>query len=156
MMYKKILVPHAGTSAGNKALFHAKEMAKKYDSTVTILHVLEQVPIPPSLGLSGEKRKWERELRTSRKELESEMYEKLSKQGESLRKDNIPLSVKVVHGHPDETIIRIANENNYDIVIMAKRRKLPGIKAIFKLGSVSRKVLEKIRCPVMLIDGEKK
>ena len=40
-MYEKILVPHAGTSAGNKALDHAREMGKKHDSSVTILHVVE-------------------------------------------------------------------------------------------------------------------
>ena len=84
------------------------------------------------------------------------MDEKLTRQASSLKKDNMPVSVKVVHGYPDEEIIRIANECDYDLVIMAKRRKLPGLKAILQLGSVSRKVLERIYCPVMLINGEKK
>ena len=46
-MYKKILVPHAGTAAGNKALDHAREMGKKHGSRVTVLHVVENIPIPP-------------------------------------------------------------------------------------------------------------
>jgi nucleotide-binding universal stress UspA family protein len=49
-MYKKILVTHAGTSAGNKALVHAREMGKKHDSSVTILHVIEHIRIRPQLG----------------------------------------------------------------------------------------------------------
>ena len=155
-MYRKILVPHAGTAAGNKALIHAKEMSKKHGSSVTILHIVENIPIPLSIGFSAERKKWAQELQTARREMKIEMHEKLTKQAVSLKKENIPVSVKIVHGYPDEEIIRIANENNYDIVIMAKRRKLPGLKAILKLGSISRKVLEKIQCPVMLIDGERK
>ena len=154
-MYKKILVPHAGTAAGNKALNHAREMAKKHGSRITILHVVENIPIPPSIGFSTERKKWAKELQAARRDLKIEMHEKLSKQANHLKKEDIQVSVKVVHGYPDEEIIRIANENGHDIVIMAKRRKLAGLKAILKLGSISRKVLEKIYCPVMLIDGEK-
>jgi len=84
------------------------------------------------------------------------MDKKITRQPCALKNDNIPVSVKVVHGYPDEEIIRIANECDYDFVMMAKRRKLPELKAILQLGSVSRKVLERIHCPVMLIDGEKK
>lgn len=155
-MYKKILVPHAGTAAGNKALNHAREMAKKHSSRVTVLHVVENIPIPPSIGFSGERKKWTKELQTARRELKVEMHKKLTKQANHLKIDDISVSIKVVHGYPDEEIIRIANENDYDLVIMAKRRKLAGLKAILKLGSISRKVLEKIHCPVMLIDGERK
>ena len=156
LMYKKILVPHAGTAAGNKALDHALEMGKKHGSTVTVLHVVENIPIPPSVGFSAERKRWAKELQDARRGLKIEMHHKLTKQANRLKKSDIPVSVKVVHGYPDEEIIRIANENDYDIVMMAKRRKLTGIKAILKLGSISRKVLEKISCPVMLIDGERK
>jgi len=55
-MYKKILVPHAGTVSGTKALDHAREMGKKHDSSATILHVVEYIPIPQSIGFSGEKK----------------------------------------------------------------------------------------------------
>ncbi len=154
-MYKKILVPHAGTAAGNKALDHAREIAKKHASRITILHVVENIPIPPSVGFSAERKTWAKELQAARRDLKIEMHEKLTKQASYLKKDGIQVLVKVVHGYPDEEIIRIANENDHDIVIMAKRRKLAGLKAILKLGSISRKVLEKIYCPVMLIDGEK-
>ena len=132
-------------------------MAKKHQSQVTILHVVENIPIPPSLSLSSERRGgWAKELRAARREMKIEMHEKLSKLVKSFEKEKIPVTVKVLHGYPDEEIIRLANDKKHDIVIMAKRRKLPGIKAVLKLGSVSRKVLERIHCPVMLIDGEKK
>ena len=155
-MFRKILVPHAGTAAGNKALCHAKEMAKKHGSAVTILHVVEHIPIPPSIGIGSGRERWAQEMNVVRRDLKIEMHDKLNEQAISLKKEKIPVSVKIVHGYPDEEIMRIANQDNYDIVIMAKRRKLPGLKAILQLGSVSRKILERIHCPVMLIDGERK
>jgi nucleotide-binding universal stress UspA family protein len=35
---------------------------------------------------------------------------------------------------------------------MAKRRKIPGLKNFLKLGSVSRKILEVAKCPVLITD----
>ena len=155
-MYKKILVPHAGSSAGDKALEHAAKMAKDNKSRLTILHVVENIPIPPSITFSIERRELAKELNHARSELKREMHKKLDTKAKKLRKQGIATSIKVTHGYPDEEIARIANENEYDLVVMAKRRKLPGIRAILKLGSVSRKILEKISCPILLLDGEKK
>lgn len=155
MKYKTILVPHAGTKAGNKALEHAKQVAKANESKVTILHIVEQIPTPPSLTFSSERKEWRKHLVSARREMKIEMHKKMEQLAQGLRAENIPTSIKVIHGYPDEEISRIANGDNYDLVVMAKRRKLPGFKAILKLGSVSRKVLEQVACPIMLIDGEK-
>ncbi len=155
-LYKKILVPHAGTNAGNKALEHAKEIAKKHDSKITILHIVENIPIPPKITFSIERKELAKDLKQARNELKKKMHNTLDIKAEKFRNQGISTTVKVLHGYPDEEITRIANENDFDLVVMAKHRKLPGLKAILKLGSVSRKVLERISCPVMLIDGEKK
>lgn len=154
-MYNKILVPHAGTKAGNKALEHAKSLAKTHGSKVTIIHVVEQIPTPPMLTFNYEKKEWAKQLNSVRRELKLEMHDRMEKLAKNLRKEKIPTSVKIIHGYPDEEISRISNDDNYDLVVMAKRRKLPGFKAVLKLGSVSRKVLEKVACPIMLIDAEK-
>ena len=154
-MYKNILVPHAGTTAGNKALAYAKEMAKKHQSKITLLHVVEKIPLPASIGFSYERKAWAKDLQAAQKEMKNEMHERLTELANRLKKEDISVAVKVIHGYPDEEIIRIIKENSFDIVIMAKRRKLPGLKAILQLGSVSRKVLERVSCLVMLIDGAK-
>ena len=72
------MVPHAGTPAGNKALEYAKEMAKKHKSEITILHVVENIPVPSSISFSYERREWVKELRARKRELKNEMHEKLS------------------------------------------------------------------------------
>lgn len=154
-MYNSILVPHAGTKAGDKALDHAKSIAKSQKSKITLLHVVEQIPTPPSLGFTSERTDWAKHLNAARRETKIEMHKVMERLAKNLRTDNISTSIKVIHGYPDEEITRIAKKEKCDLIVMAKRRKLPGIKAILKLGSVSRKVLEQVSCPVMLIDGEK-
>lgn len=67
-------------------------------------------------------------------------------------KGETSIDSKVVLGIPEEEIIRFAKD--YQVVVMAKRRKLPGIKAILRLGSTSRKVIEKVSTPILLIDVE--
>ena len=50
-MYKKILVPHAGTPAGDKALKHAIHIAKSDSSEIILLHVIEDFPHVPVFSL---------------------------------------------------------------------------------------------------------
>lgn len=61
----------------------------------------------------------------------------------------------MVTGDPAEEIIKVVGENNVDLIVMAKRRKLKGVKKLLSLGSVSRKIVENVTCPVLLIDVEK-
>ncbi|MGD1835166.1 MAG: universal stress protein [Nitrososphaeraceae archaeon] len=155
-MFKNILVPHAGTKAGDKAIEFATNMAKIYgDSKITILHVVENIPVPPSLAFHLERNEIAKQFKQVRGDLKKEMYNRLNFKAKKIKKQGVAATVRILHGHPDEEITRVVNENSYDIVIMAKRRRLRGLKGILQLGSVSRKVLERISCPVVLIDGEK-
>ena len=46
MAYAKILLPHAGTPAGDKALEHAMKIAKDSTGKITLLHVITPIPTP--------------------------------------------------------------------------------------------------------------
>ena len=61
----------------------------------------------------------------------------------------------VVVGDPAEIILDVIDQENVDLVVMAKRRKLKGVKKLLSLGSVSRKIVENSPCPILLIDVEK-
>ena len=152
-MYKKILVPHAGTKAGNKALEIAINLAKLHNSKITLLHVVEKIPAPTFL--SYDRRHLASQFKIANRELRAEAETKMKKLVDKIPKEKFSAQVKVMEGYPEEEISSLAKNGNYDIIVMAKRRKLPGIKAILKLGSVSRKVLERVSCPILLIDGEK-
>ena len=79
----------------------------------------------------------------------------MEKKLESCKKEGIPVEIKVFSGNAAEHIIDLANEKKVDLIVMAKRRKLKGVKKLLTLGSVSRKVVENVTCPVLLIDIEK-
>ena len=155
LMYRKILVPHAGSNAGDRALEHAAGIAKDGNASISILHVVENIPIPPSLTFSFERKELAKDLRQATSEMKKEMHKRLEAKAKKLEGLGIAATVKVTHGYPDEEITRIIRSGRYDLVVMAKRKRLPGIKAVLKLGSVSRKILEKVSCPILFIDGER-
>ncbi len=152
-MYRNILVPHAGSSAGDEVLQHAVAMAKDNHAKITVLHVVENMPIPLSLEYS-ERKKITESLNQIRSEMKREMRKQLDAKAAELGKSGIEIDTVVVHGYPDDEIVRISAAEKCDLIVMAKRRKLTGIMGVLKLGSVSRKIIERVSCPILLIDGE--
>jgi len=156
-MYNKILVPHAGTSAGDFALEHAIHIAKLSESEITLLHVIEDFPhIPVSFLHDSQKSKLKIEIAQIIKEMKSVMEKKMSKRFETCKKNGIKTNLKVVVGLPAEEIMKIITSQKIDLIVMAKRKKLKGIKGLLSLGSVSRKIVESTDCPVLMMDAEKK
>ena len=66
----KILVPHDGTEMSDKALAKAIELVKAFGGTLILLHVIEEIPVPPSLILGNDKILINRARRSIRRELE--------------------------------------------------------------------------------------
>lgn len=152
-MYRNIMVPHAGSGAEDEALKHAIMIAKDNNAKITILHVVENMPIPLSLAHS-ERKKITDNLTQIRNEMKKEMQKQLDAKMEELGKHGIEVDTVVVHGYPEDEIARIAVTEKCDLIVMAKRNKLTGIRGVLKLGSISRKILERVSCPLLLIDGE--
>ena len=156
-MYKKILVPHAGTPAGDKALKHAVHIAKSDSSEILILHVVEALLRPPTFALSGlEGKALVRAFREAAKQSVINREKEMEKKVEYYKLQNINIRYKVVVGYADEVIMKYIKNHKFDLIIMAKRRKLLGIKKLLSLGSVSRKIVEHTSCPVLMVDVEKK
>ena len=152
-MYKKILVPHAGTPMGDKALKHAVHIAKFDSSEILILHVVEALQKPPMFALSGmEIKALSREFQKATKQSVINSKKEMGKKVEHYKLQNINIQYKVVTGDADEVITRYVKNHHFDLIVMAKRKKLSGIKKLLSLGSVSRKIIEIGLCPVLLID----
>lgn len=153
-MYRKILVPHAGTPAGDKALKHAVYIAKLDSSEILILHVVEALQRPPTFALSGtESKALVREFKKASRQSVINRGKEMKKKVEYYKSQNINIRYKVVTGYADEAIAKYVKNHKFDLIVMAKRRKLSGIKRLLSLGSVSRKIVEIGRCPVLLIDA---
>ena len=152
-MYKKILVPHAGTPAGDKALKHAVHIAKFDSSEILILHVVEALQRPPTFALSGtESKALVKEFRKAAKQSVINSEKEMERKVEHYKSQNVNIRYRIVIGYADEVITKYVKNQKFDLIIMAKRRKLSGIKKLLSLGSVSRKIVEIGKCPVLLID----
>lgn len=155
-MYKTILVPHAGTDADDEALKHAAHIAKSFGSKIITLHIVEEISHPMTFGLaSSEREKLLSSIRDANESIRKDMEKTMQKKLEEIKKQNIPVQVNVIIGNAAEHIIDMVKENGIDLIVMAKMRKLKGIKKLLTLGSVSRKVVENVRYHVLLIDIEK-
>jgi len=154
-VYKTILVPHAGTEAGDKALNHAIHAANA-SSKIIILHVVEKMQYPPSFALSSSERKsLLHSIDNANDEMRKDMEKKMEKYAQQCKEKGIEAEVVVKIGDASENILRAVKNRKVDLVVMSKRRKLKGVKKLLSLGSVSRKIVENTTCPVFLIDVEK-
>jgi len=154
-MYNTILVPHAGTTAGDKALKHALFVAKFSSAIIILLHVVEEIPRPPMFALSSsEQKKLLKSIRNADQDIKKGMISEMEKRVKICNENNIKASITVTIGSAADEILKIIKKQKVDLVVMAKRRKLKGLKSLLTLGSVSRKIVENTTCPVLLIDIE--
>jgi nucleotide-binding universal stress UspA family protein len=150
-MITKILA-HDGTEISNRAFERATEFAKALNTEILLLHVIQDIPVPPSLLLGNDRMLISKAKRSIAKELEKGWNKMV--QGKIVSKmskdEKIKIRSDVVVGSPAEEIIKFANANKIDIIIVGSRR-LETVSKIKALGSVARKVSEAAECPVMII-----
>ena len=149
-MIKKIIVPIDGSEHSDRALNYALYLAEKYSADITLLSVaqpiaatrpmfLTQPMLPPASTVIYIKK-----IKAAHEKM---LAEALKKTKES--KPNINISKKLVNGRPADKIVEIANEGNFDLIVMGSRG-VGGIKKFF-LGSVSDRVADEARCPVLIV-----
>ena len=135
------------------ALEKSKEFAKAFNAELYILHVIEHIPIPPTLIL-GNDRQWIAETRRSIAKKLKDGWIKMAKEKINLvlEKENIKFHIaSLTDEQPvSEQILKFASDNKIDLIIVGSQR-LNKISKIKALGSVSRKISESADCPVMII-----
>jgi nucleotide-binding universal stress UspA family protein len=148
LLTNKILLPHDGTESSDKALEKSKEFAKAFNAELYILHIIEHIPIPPSLIL-GNDRQWIAETRRSIAKKLKEGWLKMAKEkiNPILEKENIKFNIAVLTDEQQsvsEQILKFASDNKIELIIVGSQR-------LNKITSVSRKVSENAICPVMIM-----
>ena len=93
-------------------------------------------------------------FRNANEDLKKGMISEMEKRVKICNENNIKASITVTIGSAADEILKIIKKQKVDLVVMAKRRKLKGLKSLLTLGSVSRKIVENTACPVLLIDIE--
>jgi nucleotide-binding universal stress UspA family protein len=149
-MISKILVPHDGTEMSDKALAKAVELAKAFNAQITLLNVIEQIPVPPSIMLGSDPVLIKRARRSVMRELEQGWNKLAELKGHDLEKEKVSTTSNCLVGNAADQILRYSKNNKIDIIVMASAR-LKGLSKLKALGSVTRKVSEMADCPVLII-----
>lgn len=150
---KKILVPMDGSKYSRKALIHAIGIAKKFKSQLYVVTVVDISDFPPGMLLSLLKKDQQLEKSIgqfvvaaksiARKELLA--YVAMCKS-----KGVLNAYYDVVAGKPVESILKFERGVHPDLIVMGSKG-LHGVGQLKALGSVSRKVSELAKCPVMIV-----
>ncbi|MFA9560537.1 universal stress protein [Evansella sp. AB-rgal1] len=140
-MFRQILLAADGSKhsvrATEKALFLSKKIV---NSKITLIHVVDALP--------GRSDVMDENFELS-KGIPEHRTERTGKIEEMIRKAEVNLEVKHIFGEPGPSIVREANEGNYDLVVIGSRGLNPFQQLV--LGSVSHKVAKRVTCPVLIV-----
>jgi nucleotide-binding universal stress UspA family protein len=135
---KKIVIGYDESDAAKRALERAADLAKAFDSQLIVASV---APITTNIGRSAgpidstdPPEAHIEELKHARAYLE----------GRGLQAEYAPAI-----GHPAETLVQMAKENDADLVVLGTRE--PNVIARLFGQSVSDSVAHKVHCDVLIV-----
>ena len=143
-MLERILVPIDGSEAAWHALEYACKLGEKFDSTITVIHVVQPHYTLPSIALHGEIPF----LSVNIEEVEETGY-KLIELAKLEMKTYPKVETHLEFGHPAERILTLAKDDSYNLIVIGSRG-LSGISEFF-LGSTSATVSQYSTIPVMIL-----
>ena len=139
-MYKKILVPTDGSDFAKDAALHALFLAKVSGAEIIALSVSENHFIN---GISvSEEIEQINQILTDRCKKDLQEFEDMNDEG-------VKISSVIKEGSPAKTILEVAEEEDIDLIVIGSSGK-SGFDR-FILGSVSDKVVNAAKCPVLVV-----
>jgi nucleotide-binding universal stress UspA family protein len=164
-MYDNILYPTDGSAGSEAAAAHVRELASAFDATVHVLHVIDSRKgglgtsgaflHESSQAMSGEsaddgyigKHEHRPDPDEVSEALSEHTLELLGVSADSA--DGISATTAVETGYPHSEIIRYADENDVDLIVMGTHGRT-GVER-YLLGSVTEKVVRLANQPVVTV-----
>ncbi len=137
-MLRTILVAFDGSDQSRKAFDLGLEIAGKFNAKLQVIGVIH---LPePAISVEVDA------LLDRGKTQFADEFEQLSKQASDR---GVELESQVAVGHPAEQILRYAEDNHADMIVMGRR----GVTRVTRwiLGSVSERVMRYAHCPVTVV-----
>jgi nucleotide-binding universal stress UspA family protein len=141
-MYKRMLVPLDGSKLAEEVFPYTRELAGRLDLDLIFLNVCS-----PNETESLSMRQFYMDKMAEM--VRSQTREIQVKTGASQSVKTIEATGKVVIGYPAEEILKYANENSIDIILLATHGH-SGVR-LWALGSIAYKVLHASKIPVWLV-----
>ena len=150
-MLTKILVPYDGSKYSVKALTRATELAHNLDSEIILFSVVNVGYISPPglLGIIKSKKeknaikKWSKSVKTDTEKTLKIALKKCESKG-------ITASYVISEGEISSKILDFASNKKISLIVIGSHG-LHGIGKLKTLGSVSRRVSENAKCPVLIV-----
>jgi universal stress protein A len=144
MELTKVLVPTDFSNHSDQALQWGASLAGKYGAQMLLLHV-----IPPAVEeVSARGSASEEAIMDLEAKVEARLYEIASQE----LQESLPVDVKIAVGKPAEEILRVANEEAVDLIVMGTHGHT-GLTHVL-LGSTAETVLRSAPCPVFAVRAE--
>lgn len=137
-MIKKILVPVDGSESSEKSIAQAVSLAELCGAKITFLYVanINQIAINPNLTGA---------IMEAIKAAGVAILER----AETMVSKNVEYETNMETGAPASVILEYAEILNADLIVMGSRG-LGVVKGVL-LGSVSQYIIERAKCPVMVV-----
>jgi len=139
MVYKHILLASDGSENAVRAAKEAVKIASfTEESLINVVYVIEM-----------DQSKYDVLHSNSKEEIDIERRLKNSKVLQYLQEEKINYKTTILRGRPGLEIVKYANEQKVDIVVIGSR----GLNALQEmvLGSVSHKVMKRVNCPALVV-----
>ena len=140
-MFTNILVPIDGSDNSYRALDAALLLSEKLGSNISVIHVMEEVPIT-HIGS-------EKILNELLEAYKKENQDILLKCSEIANQKGLTIKTFLLQGNPASVILDYNKKKKFDLVIVGSRG-LGKFKELI-LGSVSSKIVHHSPCAVLLI-----
>src|SRR5919197_2244634 len=157
--YNRILVPHDGSDASDRALNHAIYLSKMSDAEIIILHVLEDMQNMNSSAVTATSKEQSGDKQSGKSNRDKEFDITIEGEVKHMIEDKMrfckqagvksQISYKIQTGKAVEEIVKSAEDMNVDLIVMASSRSSSLAKRI--LGSTSRKVLDGLKKPALIV-----
>ena len=142
MKFTKILVPTDFSEGSRHALHYAVGFCKQFGSSLVLLHVIEDLPVPSLTGYEG----LDLGIYQERLQADSSLqFERVVRETPDL--GDIEVERRTRNGLPYLEIIEEARESRVDLIVLATHGR-SGLSH-FLLGSVAEKIVRNSPCPVL-------
>lgn len=141
--FGKLLVPIDYSPSASEAMRVAADLARRYDASLTLIHVYQPVAYPFPEGfvlytpdqMAG---------------ILTELQQLLDQSVQFARGEGAPrVEGRLAQGVVDSEIIQTAEQEGYDLVVMGTHGRTGLQHAL--LGSVAEKVVRRAPCPVLTV-----
>lgn len=143
MAFRNILIPYDGSSFANSAFDEAIELAKKHGSNLKVVSCLDTA----NLGGWYIDKRINKDILKTAMELTEQLFLKLKNKA---KKNSVPLDTKIIESkNTVKSLLSFATSKKIDLIVMGSSGRGKYDKTL--LGSTSNGIIQKAKCPVLII-----